>query len=225
MTVVHRRSGRVDGWYNPLQRWWRPVTYEIGDIAWQKRDRRPHERVLLQNRDMAQVKGLGHMTFPWSLLPRYSLNLICLKLPILAPSFPNPEDVSSHITASGYTRVLYFQRALINIRGLCRSSLCSFGYFLLGLLTTPWIFGCIFPKCADLDMLMPKESARLSIIFRRSEISLRLPSQLDRELSQVQVTINTNARICFSQPSSSPSPHLFISSRFFSFCSFGNLLP
>jgi hypothetical protein len=45
MTVVHLRSGTVDGWYT-LQRYWWTATCEFADIAWQRRDKWPHERVL-----------------------------------------------------------------------------------------------------------------------------------------------------------------------------------
>lgn len=114
---------------------------------------------------------------------QFLAGLICPKLPILALSFPNSEDFctlshygkpqrqtrihSSTVLPAGVSLLFSFVAAwlnlgaLINIRGPCRSSLrplCSFGYLLLGTLTAPWIFGCVFPKSTDLDMLIPKES-------------------------------------------------------------------
>ena len=49
----------VDGWYNPLQRCWQPVMYKFGDIAWLKRDRWQHER-LLHSREQEKNRRSSH---------------------------------------------------------------------------------------------------------------------------------------------------------------------
>src|ERR1700747_2813366 len=64
MIVVHRRSGTLDGWYSSLQRYWWPVTCEFVDIAWQRRDKWPHERVLRgHNRDIQRTSVLHNPGF------------------------------------------------------------------------------------------------------------------------------------------------------------------